>query len=93
LATDLIDEAHPPPTTMLAVEPSSSSTQWEVIPSMSVLPFRLDLPVVMGPPPYKDKKVGIKYIVSTTVEAKIADKAEFVRESQDVAVLTVHDRM
>jgi len=60
---------------------------------MSVLPFRLDLPVVMGPPPYKDKKVGIKYIVSTTVEAKIADKAEFVRESQDVAVLTVHDRM
>lgn len=93
LATDLIDEAHPPPTTMLAVAPSSSGTQWEVVPSMSVLPFRLDLPVIMGPPPYKGKKVGIKYVVSTTVEAKIADKAEFVRESQDVAVLTVHDRM
>lgn len=93
LATDLIDEAHLPPSIMLAGDPSSSSTQWEVIPSLAVLPFRLDLPVFMGPPPYRDKKVGIKYIVSTTVEAKIGDKAEFVRESQDIAVLTVHDRM
>lgn len=92
LATDLIDEAHPPPSTMLAVRPLSSGTLWEVVPSLSVLPFRLDLPVIMGPPPYKDKRAGIKYIVSTTVEARIADKAEFVRESQEVTVLTVHDR-
>ena len=93
LATDLVDEAHPAPEAMLVSGCSSSTTLWEVAPSTSTLPFRLDLPVIIGPPPYKNKRLGIKYIISTTVEAKIADKAQFARRSQEVAVLTVHDRM
>ena len=93
LATDLIDEAHPPPALMLAPGHSSSTMLWEVVPSSVVMPFRLDLPFVMGPPPYKDKRASIKYLVSTTVEAIIDDKTQFARRSQEVAVLTVHDRM
>ena len=92
LATDLIDDTHPPPPSMLTTGLSLSDTRWEVVPSASILPFRLDLPVIVGPPPHKDKKVGIRYLLSTTVEAKIAEKPEFVRKSQEVAVLTVHDR-
>lgn len=93
LATDLVDNGFPPPSTMLAAGHSASTTLWEVLPSASVLPFRLDLPVIMGPPPYKDKRLGIKYVLSTTVEVSINRKAEFVRKSQEITVLTVHDRM
>ncbi|KAL8783308.1 MAG: hypothetical protein Q9195_009429 [Heterodermia aff. obscurata] len=64
---------------------------WEVLPSVSVLSFRLDLPVAMGPPSYTAKKQGIVYLLSTTVEAKVAGKQEFVRQSREITVLTVHD--
>ncbi len=90
LSCDLIDAAHPPPASM-APDPGSDTT-WDVQPSNSTLPFRLDLPVVMGPPPYKSKKVGIIYWLSTTAEFKISGKKHFVRQSREVTVLTVHDR-
>lgn len=54
--------------------------------------FSLDLPVLMGPPPYKSRKAGIKYVVSCLAEAQIAGKAHFVRQSKDITVLTAHDR-
>lgn len=90
LTTDLIDEAHPPPTTM-APDPGSDGA-WDVTPSTSILPFRMDLPVVMGPPPYRSKKAGINYLLSTMVVAKMAGKSKIVRQSREIMVLTVHDR-
>lgn len=72
--------------------PDHSTDCWDVIPSDSVLPFRLDLPVDMGPPPYQSKKVGISYWLSTLAEFRILGKKQFVRESQEITVLTVHDR-
>ena len=65
---------------------------WEVLPSSSCLPFRLDLPVTMGPPPYAAKRQGILYLLSMTIEASVAEKQEFARESREVVILTVHDR-
>ncbi|KAL8818526.1 MAG: hypothetical protein Q9191_007923 [Dirinaria sp. TL-2023a] len=93
LATDLIDEDHPPPAEMLAEGFSASDTVWEARPSVSSLPFRLDLPVYVGPAPYKARKLGIKYLLSTTVEIRVDEKIHFARVSQEIAVLTVHDRM
>ena len=90
LSSDLIDAAHPPPTSM-DPHPGPGAT-WDVQPSNSTLPFRLDLPVVMGPPPYRSKKAGISYWLSTLAEFKISGKAHFVRQSREVTVLTVHDR-
>ena len=90
LTCDLIDSAHPPPASM-APFPSSGTT-WDVQPSNSTLPFRLDLPVVMGPPPYKSKKVGISYWLFTTAEFTIIGRKHFVRRSREVMVLTIHDR-
>ena len=89
LTCDLIDGSHPPPVTMA---PDHGTDWWDVIPSDSVLPFRLDLPVDMGPPPYQSKKVGISYWLSTLAEFRILGKKQFVRESQEITVLTVHDR-
>ena len=90
LSNDLIDTAHPPPASM-SPDPEADAT-WDVQPSNSTLRFRLDLPVVMGPPPYKSKKVGISYWLSALAEFKISGKKHFVRQSREVTVLTVHDR-
>ena len=90
LACDLIDAAHPPPASM-ALDPGSGFA-WDVQPSNSTLPFRLDLPVLMGPPPYKSKKVGISYWVCASAEFEIRGKKHIVRQFREVAVLTVHDR-
>ena len=90
LSSDLIDATHPPPASM-APDPGPDAT-WDVQPSNSTLPFRLNLPVVMGPPPYKSKKVGISYWLSTLAEFRVSGKKHFVRQSREVTVLTVHDR-
>ena len=92
LATELVDEAHPPPTTMTVVNQAKAEAKWEVVPSRSTLPFRLDLPVVVGPPPHETKKVGIYYLLSVTVGVNTTEKQELVRKSQTISVLTIHDR-
>lgn len=92
LAAELIDEAHPPPTTMTGVNQAKAEAMWEILPSRSTLPFRLDLPVVVGPPPHDTKRVGIYYLLSVTIGGNIAEKRVLVRKSQEISVLTVHDR-
>ena len=57
-----------------------------------IKPFSVDLPVVMGPPPYRIKKAGIRYLLSCLVELEISKKKHFVRHTREIVVLTVHDR-
>ncbi|CAF9940934.1 MAG: hypothetical protein HETSPECPRED_002685 [Heterodermia speciosa] len=45
----------------------------------------------MGPPSYTARKQRIVYLLSTTVEAQVAGKQEFARQSREIIVLTVHD--
>ena len=93
LAHELIDDTYPPPSTMVAAPRAASDAFWTVMPCTSVLPFKLDLPINMGPPPYKSKHAKIRYILCATLVIRISDKLNFVRRSQEIAVLTVHDRM
>jgi len=90
LKSDLLDEEHPPPTSM-ALKTGLDGC-WEVVPSDSILPFCLDLPVAIGPPPYKSKKIGISYWLSASLEFTLAGKEYTVRHSREIVVLTVHDR-
>ena len=90
LTVELLDDFNPLPLSMTPERVGDGS--WTVQPSSSILPFRLDLPVMMGPPPYKSKKAGIRYMVSATLEASIGKKKLSVRQSKDVLMLTVHDR-
>ncbi|KAL8709167.1 MAG: hypothetical protein Q9220_006047 [cf. Caloplaca sp. 1 TL-2023] len=89
--TDLVDEAHPPPVELAPPNQPVSDQLWEVVPSTTLLPFRLDLPVMLGPPPYKLRKNAISYLLSVLVEAKVDRKRVYVRTSEEVIVLTVHD--
>ncbi|KAL9603301.1 MAG: hypothetical protein Q9219_001324 [cf. Caloplaca sp. 3 TL-2023] len=91
LMTDLIDEAHPPPFEMARPDQPVSDQLWEVMPSKTTLPFRLDLPVTLGPPPFRSKKNNVSYLISVLVEAKIDGKRLYVRKSDEVTVLPVHD--
>ncbi len=90
LKVDLLNEIHPLPLNMIPQRVGDGS--WTVQPSSSIVPFRLDLPVTMGPPPYRSKKVGIDYLVSITIEAGIGKKKFHVRQSKEIVILTVHDR-
>ena len=92
LANELIDETYPPPSTMVAAPREASDAFWTVMPCTSVLPFKLDLPINMGPPPYKSKHATIRYILCATLVIRISGKLNFVRRSQEIAILTVHDR-
>ncbi|KAL9039200.1 MAG: hypothetical protein Q9214_004975 [Letrouitia sp. 1 TL-2023] len=91
LMTDLIDKAHPPPETMAPADQPTSESGWQVVPSASVLPFRIDLPVTLGPVPFKSKKNSITFLVSVLLEAKIGSERVYVRNSEEVAILAVYD--
>ncbi|KAL8825327.1 MAG: hypothetical protein Q9170_007835 [Blastenia crenularia] len=91
LMTDLIDEAHPPPIGMARPNQPMSDRLWDVMPSKTALPFRLDLPVVLGPTPFKSRKNNVTYMISVLVEAKVDGRRTYIRTSEEVTVLTVHD--
>ena len=91
LTVELLDTSNPLPLNMVPERVGDGS--WTVQPSSSILPFRLDLPVMMGPPPYRSRKVGIRYLVSATVDASVGKRKLSIRQSKDVVILTVHDRM
>lgn len=90
LTSRLIGAAQRPPLSM-APQLTAENT-WIIVPSSAVLPFCIDLPIKMGPPPYESKKAGIRYLASVTVEAKIGKTHRIIRRSQEIAVLSVHDR-
>lgn len=90
LTTELLDMNNPLPLNMQPVQGDAQC--WSVVPSSTILPFRVDLPIMMGPPPYESKRAGVKYMASTTIEFNIGKKKHFARQSKDIIVLTVHDR-
>ena len=55
-------------------------------------PFKVDLPIRVGPPPYTSKKAGITYLLSVLVEFRIGDQTHFVRQTREIKILSVHDR-
>lgn len=92
LACDLVDEARAPPPAMRAGPRPPSDAFWAVVPSVATLPFRLNLPVHMGPPPCQSRSASIRYLLCTTLVMRMAGKVHVVRVSQEIAVLTVLDR-
>ena len=90
LMTDLIDQKQALSPYILPILKSEGARTGSYPPYG--LPFCVDLPVNMGPPPYESKKAGIRYLVSATVEAMIGGKRCMVRQSREIAILSVHDR-
>lgn len=94
LATELIDADHPPPRTMVDSETQISPIDpfWYLVPSITILPFLLSLPLDVGPPPFHSRHAKIRYVVCVTILVRDTGRQYLVRTSQDVSVLSVYDR-
>jgi hypothetical protein len=95
LATELIDEDHPPPQNMVyAQEPiGTNDLFWHLKPSMTNLAFNLSLPLNVGPPPFQSKNACIRYVLCVSLLIRDHGRQYIVRSSDDVTVLSVYDRM
>ncbi|KAI5847731.1 hypothetical protein DFP73DRAFT_351514 [Morchella snyderi] len=63
IASELIDDEHPPPPAILLPTDFDQKTFWKVKPSRSFLPFRLNLPLNVGPGPFQSVRARIRYII------------------------------
>jgi hypothetical protein len=94
LATELIDEDHPPPSHMVYEQKpiSSNDVFWHLMPSFTNLAFSLSLPLNVGPPPFHSKNARIRYALCVSLLVRDHGKQYIVRTSDDVTVLSVYDR-
>ena len=91
LAVDAVNENHPPPGPVLASAKPVNGF-WTVAPSLIHVPFQFVLPIKAGPPPYLSKHASIRYILCATAVFKTLGREFSVRDSCDIAILTVHNR-
>lgn len=94
LATELIDEDHPPPQHMVYDQKPISCNDlfWHLMPSVTNLAFSLSLPLNVGPPPFSSKHARIRYTLCASILIRDHGKQYIVRTSDDVTVLSVYDR-
>lgn len=94
LATELIDEDHPPPSHMVYDQKPIGSNDmfWHLMPSFTNLAFSLSLPLNVGPPPFHTKNARIRYALCVSLLIRDHGKQYIVRTSDDVTVLSVYDR-
>ena len=93
LGTELFDEQHPPPASLVATQTPASGPElfWPLQPASAVVPFCLNLPLNIGPPPYAAKQACIRYILCATAYVKPAGTLALIRQSFEIQMLTVHD--
>lgn len=94
LATELIDEDHPPPQHMVYEQKPISTNDmfWHLMPSATHLAFSLSLPLNVGPPPFQSKNARIRYTLCASLLIRDQGRQYIVRTSDDVTVLSVYDR-
>lgn len=95
LATELINEDHPPPQHMVYDQRPIGTNDlfWHLMPSVTNLPFNLSLPLNVGPPPFQSKNARIRYALCVSLLIRDQGKQYIVRTSDDITVLSVYDRM
>jgi hypothetical protein len=94
LATELFDQAHPPPPSLVSAKTSASSAEqlWPLKSwSTGAIPFCINLPLNIGPPPYLSRQAGIRYLFCPTAVIKVGDKRCVIRQTWNIQMLTVHD--
>ncbi|KAF2264935.1 hypothetical protein CC78DRAFT_579891 [Lojkania enalia] len=93
LATELIDGDHPPPQNMVDSQKQIGSDDpfWQLMPSVTDLPFLMSLPLNVGPPPFQSKNARIRYVLCVSLLIRDQGKQYIVRTSEDILVLSVYD--
>lgn len=93
LATDVFDIKHPPPMSLVTSQAPVSHSElfWALKPSHVSLPFRVNLPLNIGPPPYVCRKAGIRYFLCPVVIVESEGEQSVIRQRCNIQMLTVHD--
>ncbi|KAG8631625.1 hypothetical protein KVT40_000765 [Elsinoe batatas] len=93
LATELLNAEHPPPNDMVeSTTPLSfRDCLWILKPSISHLPFRISLPLDVGPAPFRSKTAQIRYLLSMSIYASENGSPVIIRQSQEISVLSTYD--
>ncbi|KAI5804421.1 hypothetical protein EDC01DRAFT_419079 [Geopyxis carbonaria] len=91
IASELIDEDHPPPAAMLMPSDNEQKTFWKVKPSRSFLPFRLNLPLNVGPGSFNSVRARIRYVIHGTIMISINGSKSIVRCSRDIRIISALD--
>jgi hypothetical protein len=93
LGSELFDRFHPPPPVILEGQDNryESELAWKLKPASAVIPFCINLPLNLGPPPYSSKQASIRYLLSPTAHFKVGEKRHFVRQTWNIQMLPVHD--
>ncbi|PVH93212.1 hypothetical protein DM02DRAFT_243818 [Periconia macrospinosa] len=93
LATELIDEANPPPPNMVESREQIGRDDpfWHLVPSITNIPFNMSLPLNVGPPPFHSKNARIRYTLCVSLLVRDHGKQYIVRASEDVTILSVYD--
>ena len=75
LGSELFDETHPPPPALVNSEAirHESELSWALKPASAVVPFCVNLPLNLGPPPYLSRQASIRYILSPTAHFKVGE--------------------
>ncbi|CAI6333080.1 unnamed protein product [Periconia digitata] len=93
LATELIDDDNPPPPNMVEHRDQigHDDSFWNLMPSVTNMPFMMSLPLNVGPPPFQSKNAKIRYSVCVSLLIRDQGKQYIVRASEDVTILSVYD--
>lgn len=93
LASELIDKTHPPPPSLVVSQIPTQSTDlcWEMKHTSVVIPFCINLPLNLGPPPYLSKQARIRYMLCPSAMIKIGEKRSIIRQTWYIQMLPVHD--
>lgn len=63
VATELIDNDHPPPAIMLLPVETENNVFWRVQPCRAAVPFHISLPLKVGPGPFVSTRARIRYVI------------------------------
>ncbi len=83
LVTDIFNENHPPPMTLVHSQIPASRSQlcWALKPvAHASIPFCVNLPLKIGPPTYTSRQAGIHYFVCPTLAVRSGGKQSIIRQ-------------
>lgn len=83
LATDLFDKENPPPPSLVTSQSPLPGPDlwWEMKSTTSVVPFCINLPLKLGPPPYVSRQASIRYLLCPSLVVKSGDKRAVIRQT------------
>ncbi|RPA99671.1 hypothetical protein L873DRAFT_1628970, partial [Choiromyces venosus 120613-1] len=91
VTSELVDEDHPPPASILHPMGENQTISRKVKPSRLFLLFRLNLPLNVGPGPFHSVRARIRYVIHGTIMATINGIKTIIRCSRDIRVISALD--